>query len=339
MRWSAPLHYIGALSDHPPDSCLFPGERGWAGRKGGNVLGAVRNTTDILRDWVATHDTNTAYDSEAANEALKFLIHFLGDLHMPLHLTGRDRGGNSVKVRFSGRITSKSNDEELTPDFFFIPFTPDLHSLWDNLLIAKALRTVPRNYTRPLPLPQVEYSLRGAIYDPFVRRIMHQGILDMWRDEIPEWLSCQANSESLSRLRAPSGSYIRQHVVSVLGESTTEAVFDVGDETDDDVVCPYQWAKPIHPLNCDLVWPAELDDPPYNHQHTPQAEGSEEDSGCSEDEDPDGDELNSGQYLELDTPEYAGLIADDWVIEKLLAMAGLRLAGVLNYLFADDGLR
>ena len=116
MRWSAPLHYIGALSDHPPDTCLFPGRRGWAGRKGANVLGAVRNTTDILRDWVASsksHDCDVGdatYDTDVANEALKFLIHFIGDLHMPLHLTGRDRGGNSVKVRFGGRITSTFND-------------------------------------------------------------------------------------------------------------------------------------------------------------------------------------------------------------------------------------
>jgi hypothetical protein len=45
-----------------------------------------------------------------------------------------------------------------------------------------------------------------------------------------------------------------------------------------------------------------------------------------------------GRYLELDTPEYAGVIQKEWVLEKLMAMAGIRLAGVLNSLFADiDG--
>jgi hypothetical protein len=41
------------------------------------------------------------------NEALKFLVHFIGDLHMPLHLAGRERGGNGIHVLFDGRQTSK----------------------------------------------------------------------------------------------------------------------------------------------------------------------------------------------------------------------------------------
>lgn len=104
MRWSASLHYIGARDDHPSQTCAFPGERGWAGRPNGNVLGAIRNVTDILGRWVTDGE-----DDEEANEALKFLVHFVGDMHMPLHLTGRDRGGNSAKVAFDGRTTSKQS--------------------------------------------------------------------------------------------------------------------------------------------------------------------------------------------------------------------------------------
>ena len=117
MRWSAPLHYVNALDDYPPQTCAFPGDRGWAGRKGVNVLGAIRNVTNILEDRLTTTKTMDA----AANEALKFLVHFLGDLHMPLHLAGRDRGGNSVKVRFGGRITSKHR-VECTPPHSSIGF-------------------------------------------------------------------------------------------------------------------------------------------------------------------------------------------------------------------------
>jgi len=29
---------------------------------------------------------------------LRFLIHFMGDLHQPLHLAGRDKGGNAGKL-------------------------------------------------------------------------------------------------------------------------------------------------------------------------------------------------------------------------------------------------
>ena len=30
--------------------------------------------------------------------SLRFLIHFLGDIHQPLHLCGRDKGGNGGKL-------------------------------------------------------------------------------------------------------------------------------------------------------------------------------------------------------------------------------------------------
>lgn len=101
-RQTGPMHYIGATDDHPSGTCAFPGEHGWAGKTDVNVLGAIRNTTGTLVDYV----TGGA-DAESAEEAMKFLIHFLGDMHMPLHLTGRDRGGNSVRVAFDGRVTSE----------------------------------------------------------------------------------------------------------------------------------------------------------------------------------------------------------------------------------------
>lgn len=41
-------------------------------------------------------------------------------------------------------------------------------------------------------------------------------------------------------------------------------------------------------------------------------------------------------YLELDTPEYAGRIQKEFVLEQLLAMGGIRLAAILNYLFAEE---
>lgn len=81
-RWASTLHYVNPLGDHPSEVCTF-GEEGWVGHEGVNVLGAIRNTTDWLVDG-----------KDGANEALKFLVHFVGDLHMPLHLTGRDKGGN-----------------------------------------------------------------------------------------------------------------------------------------------------------------------------------------------------------------------------------------------------
>jgi hypothetical protein len=97
-RWSAKTHYIGGKTDHPSDTCDFPGERGWENEEY-NVLRGVRNTTTILQ--------SNSGDAALENEALKFLLHYVGDMHQPLHLTGRDRGGNGAKVSFDGRMTSK----------------------------------------------------------------------------------------------------------------------------------------------------------------------------------------------------------------------------------------
>ena len=50
-------------------------------------------------------------------EALKFLVHFVGDLHQPMHLGRKDdKGGNKVDFNWFGRRTN-------------------LHSVWDGALI------------------------------------------------------------------------------------------------------------------------------------------------------------------------------------------------------------
>ena len=95
------------------------------------------------------------------------------------------------------------------------------------------------------------------------------------------------------------------------------------------------------------VWPPELDQPPYGkqsgmegvrgHVHGNMHEHAHE----HEHEDKDYDNFFSRprqphpDYLELDTPAYAGRIRQGWVVEKLMAMAGVRLAGLLNGLFMD----
>jgi hypothetical protein len=104
MRWSAPLHYVNPVADHPPQLCVFPGAKGWEGRKDANVLGAIRNTTDLLGKWV---QEGSDPSDPVASEALKFLIHFVGDSHMPFHLTGREQGANGVWVKWRGKKSSE----------------------------------------------------------------------------------------------------------------------------------------------------------------------------------------------------------------------------------------
>lgn len=60
----------------------------------------------------------------ARNEALKWVVHLVGDLHMPLH-SGVNRNGGSAKVTMPGR--------ELKAD-------ATLHSVWDSELLNAALK-------------------------------------------------------------------------------------------------------------------------------------------------------------------------------------------------------
>jgi hypothetical protein len=60
--------------------------------------------------------------------ALKYLVHFIGDVHMPLHVgDDDDKGGNGKRVRYFSP-TSQSKKGHVT----------NLHSLWDNLVAVKA---------------------------------------------------------------------------------------------------------------------------------------------------------------------------------------------------------
>jgi hypothetical protein len=65
----------------------------------------------------ALADPNTPAD--ARREALLFVVHFVGDMHQPLHCSdNHDKGGNDVKVMFFDR---ESN----------------LHTVWDSGLIGR----------------------------------------------------------------------------------------------------------------------------------------------------------------------------------------------------------
>ena len=60
--------------------------------------------------------------------ALAFLIHFVGDLHMPLHAGDRgDRGGNDVKAAYG----------------VYAPEWLNLHGIWDTPLAERAVTTPP----------------------------------------------------------------------------------------------------------------------------------------------------------------------------------------------------
>lgn len=64
---------------------------------------------------------DTSNNFRTRNEALKFLLHFIGDIHQPLHTEDLSRGGNDIPVAFDGHRTQRTN----------------LHSVWDSAIPRK----------------------------------------------------------------------------------------------------------------------------------------------------------------------------------------------------------
>lgn len=106
---TAPWHYMNIPDDEPLASYRTP--------EGGDVLWAIDHFVQRLGDEAL------AFEDRA--NALRFLVHFVVDLHQPLHV-GRadDRGGNAITFLLDGERTN-------------------LHRLWDSGIIARA--TGPRD--------------------------------------------------------------------------------------------------------------------------------------------------------------------------------------------------
>jgi nuclease S1 len=80
-------------------------------------------------------------------QALKFLVHFVGDAHQPLHAGyARDRGGNTIQIQLEGKGTN-------------------LHWLWDGEVIASAHMN-ERRYLRHLQRMPLPAQARIGIDDP-----------------------------------------------------------------------------------------------------------------------------------------------------------------------------
>ncbi|MBD3762387.1 S1/P1 nuclease [Rhizorhabdus sp.] len=84
-------------------------------------------------------------------EALLFLVHFMGDLHQPLHAGDRhDRGGNDMKA-----------------DYGHVP-NSNLHSIWDGLLAERAISTPvdgPKGILAEVPVAERPAMKQGTVED------------------------------------------------------------------------------------------------------------------------------------------------------------------------------
>ena len=88
--------------------------------RGDCVVAAIERFTDTLRDKSASPGDRL--------EALKFVVHFVADVHQPLHCADNgDCGGNDVRVSFLGQHMT-------------------LHAVWDSGILAPAVQGDERGY-------------------------------------------------------------------------------------------------------------------------------------------------------------------------------------------------
>ncbi|NJY63330.1 S1/P1 nuclease [Salinimicrobium sp. CDJ15-81-2] len=94
---------------------LEPGETEYSTEKAnpdGDLVQAINTCIAVLKDKNSTAQDKSFY--------LKMLVHFVGDLHQPLHAgRGEDKGGNDVQVRWFGDGSNLHRvwDSEMINDF------------------------------------------------------------------------------------------------------------------------------------------------------------------------------------------------------------------------------
>ncbi|KAI0872977.1 putative nuclease S1 precursor [Hypoxylon argillaceum] len=108
-RFSRNFHFIDAKDD-PPAYCGVDFARDC--KADGCVVSALQNYTEQLLDadlWAWRRA-----------QAAKFVVHFVGDIHQPLHVENVAQGGNGIHVNWEGH------------DF-------NLHHVWDSSIAEKML--------------------------------------------------------------------------------------------------------------------------------------------------------------------------------------------------------
>jgi len=109
-KWSSPCHYCNLPHDATSFSMSYC--------PGFCVVKSIQNYTNYLSRQ-EKNPTQCNYKSGVEPCSLEFLVHYVGDIHQPLHVSyASDAGGNAVKVVFY--------DEQ-----------SNLHKVWDELIIQR----------------------------------------------------------------------------------------------------------------------------------------------------------------------------------------------------------
>jgi len=107
----------------------------------GDLVTGISKCISVLKDEKSNEEDKTFY--------LKMLVHFVGDLHQPMHIGQKeDRGGNNVKVKWFGKDTN-------------------LHAVWDTKMIQGWNMSYLElaNNAKDLSINQIKSIQVGSIVD------------------------------------------------------------------------------------------------------------------------------------------------------------------------------
>ena len=114
---TAQWHFVDTEIDHPDLASACFGRPGLNG-----APASAGPANDCVVDKIDEFTAELASPASAPAErllALKFLLHFVGDVHQPLHASDhQDRGGDCVRIALGG------------------PRTSNLHAFWDTGVLA-----------------------------------------------------------------------------------------------------------------------------------------------------------------------------------------------------------
>jgi len=154
-----------------------------------NVIKALEHYVEVLK---------TSIDSNEQAEALRFVIHFVGDIHQPLHCSTKvdsshhqgDRGGNLLLIKVGGQSRK-------------------LHSYWDDGLDTFPASGPPPNFTPPklntIP-PAVDLAVQGHPDTDPALKLNAPFDFRRWADESSE-LAQQAAYADIAEGQTPTAEY------------------------------------------------------------------------------------------------------------------------------------
>lgn len=150
FRLTAQWHYINAKGG----GCEFVVERDCPDGK--CVVAAIEAQRQLLADRTRP--------PEVRRDALKFLVHLVGDIHQPLHAGSRpDAGGNQFQISLRTDVEPEAYARSSYVDGVM---GTNLHAVWDYYILADA-RLSPARYAARLrtQLPRVSKQRQGTPLD------------------------------------------------------------------------------------------------------------------------------------------------------------------------------